>query len=246
MWWIETLVWRIATLGRSFLIYKTMRFGQRTAGLPSFTTPSDFVSRATAEWNLALQHTSKEWKMSCSGCALIAPLSMSMLQINSVFNDVLARTSTIAAFVFAVAGLVLSASLVLNLHQLNRRKCRNQWINASRSFGDLESIEFWSLLAFPMSLLMWSVIFFLITVLVLAWNIQDGSLLSDSISGGKRAQSIISATFLMLLAMTLAALCIAANRLVGGCFRRRAEKAPVNSLLFLEFCKFCFVNLIYL
>ncbi|KAF8200241.1 hypothetical protein BJ912DRAFT_948404 [Pholiota molesta] len=57
-----------------------------------------------------------------------------------------------------------------------------------------------------MSLLMWSGILFLITVLVLAWNIQDGSLLSDSISGGGRAQSIISATFLMVLAMTLAAL----------------------------------------
>jgi hypothetical protein len=83
VWWIQTLAWRIATLGRPFSIYKAMRFGQRTAtddvhyardtGLPIFTTPSDFVSLATAEWNLALQHLSKEWKISCSGCALIAP-----------------------------------------------------------------------------------------------------------------------------------------------------------------------------
>jgi hypothetical protein len=57
-----------------------------------------------------------------------------MLQINPIFNDVLARTSSIAAFVFSVAGLVLSASFVLNIHQFNRRKCRNQWISVCRLF----------------------------------------------------------------------------------------------------------------
>ncbi|KAF8189650.1 hypothetical protein BJ912DRAFT_966018, partial [Pholiota molesta] len=78
----------------------------------------------------------------------------------------------------------------------------------------LESAEFWSLLAFPMALLIWSVGLCVMSVLILAWTSQDGSVAS---TGRAKAKIIVSASFLMVLAMTLAAF-IAASKLPGGWF----------------------------
>lgn len=83
----------------------------------------------------------------------------------------------------------------------------------------MESVDFWSILAFPMSLLLWyvnyptlrpkqltisirSVILCVVTILILAWTMQDGGLLLNS---HVRAGNIISAIFLMASATTLAA-----------------------------------------
>lgn len=61
-------------------------------------------------------------------------LSVALLQIDSVFDDVLARTASMAAFIFSLAGLILSVSFTLNNHQFSRRKCRNYWAKVCSFF----------------------------------------------------------------------------------------------------------------
>ncbi|KAF8189651.1 hypothetical protein BJ912DRAFT_1103891 [Pholiota molesta] len=138
------------------------------------------VSVTGGEWEAALVDIGTEWKMSSSGCAIIIPLCIGLFQLNAVAQNVSTRTAILAAFLFATAGLALGARLTARLPQFNTRKCRNAWESASCSCADLDSVEFWSLLAFPMALLLWSAILCVMSVLILAWTSQDGSVVSDS------------------------------------------------------------------
>ncbi|KAF8189648.1 hypothetical protein BJ912DRAFT_360283 [Pholiota molesta] len=195
--------WWMATMGRSFTIYnRTRKSGYRTMHNDPEVFRSDYVSLAIVEWEKALKYIGTEWKTSSAGCALIIPLSVTLLQVNDVSQNILARTAVMAAFLFAIAGLALGARLITRLPQFHKKNGRNAWDKASRSCSDLESAEFWSLLAFPMALLIWSVGLCVMSVLILVWTSQDGSVLSI---GRAKAKTIVSASFLMVLAMTLAA-----------------------------------------
>ncbi|KAF8189652.1 hypothetical protein BJ912DRAFT_1142882 [Pholiota molesta] len=195
--------WWIITMGRSFTLYSDARIGNRIVRHDPEGFPSDCVSLATAQWEASLKYMSTEWKISSAGCVLFVPLTVGLLQINAIFQNVLTRTAVVAAFIFAIAGLALSAHFMARLPQFNKRKCRKAWAKASHSCTDLESVEFWSVFALPMALLLWSAILCIATVLILAWTSQDvGGAFSDSRA---RAKTIVSASFLMVLAMTLAA-----------------------------------------
>ncbi|KAF9478444.1 hypothetical protein BDN70DRAFT_942894 [Pholiota conissans] len=214
--WLRRFVWRMATFESSYTIYQANKYTPRDNILDDSDrlqydrlyseTHTDYVSFSTAQWGRALRNIQKEWKVSRLGCALIAPVSIALLQIDSVFYDVLARTAAITAFIFSMAGLILSANLMLIVDQFRGRRCRNAWIKASESFDDPTSVEFWSLLGFPLALLMWSMIPCIAVVFVLAWNLQDGDQLSDgNEKKDLKVLNIISGVFLMVLSFTVAA-----------------------------------------
>ncbi|KAF8189732.1 hypothetical protein BJ912DRAFT_966277 [Pholiota molesta] len=202
--WLPRAIWVIMTFGLCRVFYKTWPYVPRAVDAGSDGLP--FVvntNHGFAEWNIIVGKLKKQWKQICLGCALILSLAVALLQIDLVLKSTIGRTTAIMSFIFSSAGLVLGTSFRLIIHRSKDGKCPNQWIKASQSLDNLESIRFWSFPALPLSLLVWSVIFCFITVLGLPWAVQNGS--AESGSAAMRRGEIISVSFLMILtAMVIA------------------------------------------
>ncbi|KAF9474941.1 hypothetical protein BDN70DRAFT_996770 [Pholiota conissans] len=192
--WSPEMLTRIQIFGWSFATLRIYRsFFSARKFLPTF--PQDPGSHCSTneytaqieecnngesdldcQWRKVSKVLKKEWIYDSAGCALFLPISVSLLQIDSVSENIFGRTAAIAGFLFACAGVLLSATLILRFSQ----KYKDEWMKASESLDDLESVKFWSLVAFPRSCLLWSMMLCSAAVLMLAWTAQNGSLFSNS------------------------------------------------------------------
>jgi hypothetical protein len=95
-------------MGRSVEIYRHgMENEQR--GMRAYYTVSNYRR------NIYLSNTFRD------------SLSVTLLQVNDVSQNVLARTAVMAAFLFAIAGLALGARLITRLPQFHKKNGRNAW-----------------------------------------------------------------------------------------------------------------------
>ncbi|KAF9478442.1 hypothetical protein BDN70DRAFT_879960 [Pholiota conissans] len=191
------LAWMVVTMGRLRSVFQGHKYVGRSSR-DNFDIPErnpDLASFSMAQWELVLRVFRTEWKTSRFGCVIVVPLAITILQIDTVSEDIYARTAAIMSFLFSATGLVLSVSLLSIEPKFHARNSRNKWIQSSRTLEDLESTEFWSLFILPASLLIWSIIPNVIAVLILTWN-----------GGGIVGSGTASAIVLMSLTTVLAGL----------------------------------------
>lgn len=67
----------------------------------------------------------------------MASLAIALLQIDSILNDVYCRTTTVAAFVMAGGGFILTTMFLTMIPQLSSRKGRTFWIEVSCKYAHL-------------------------------------------------------------------------------------------------------------
>ncbi|KAF8972105.1 hypothetical protein BDZ97DRAFT_1011644 [Flammula alnicola] len=188
-----------------------------------------------AKWYRLVRKLMKVWKLVRLGCALLLPLSIAFLQLDSVINNVLGRTTAISAFIFSSTGLALSCLYMATKSTFSDRRFRNKWVEActfpnkymfdvtmvlqaSRSgLETMEAVEFWALLALPLSSLVWSVLFCVSTILIVVWTEQNGrGILTNGDYNVGQAAFVSSATFLTTLTLTIIAQIYRAVKMFRG------------------------------
>ncbi|KAF8959538.1 hypothetical protein BDZ97DRAFT_1837609 [Flammula alnicola] len=95
------------------------------------------------------------------------------------------------------------------------RNFRNKWVEAcifpnkytySIGFQTVEAVEFWALLALPLSSLIWSVLFCVSTILTVVWTEQNGGgVPKNGDYNVGQATFVSSARFLTTLTLTIIA-----------------------------------------
>ncbi|KAF9567666.1 hypothetical protein CPC08DRAFT_719311 [Agrocybe pediades] len=111
---------------------------------------------------------SRIWRLVSILCGILLPLSIAFLQVNGVAENIVTRTLTLSAAVFASSGLLTSGLYVCNKARFQSKKLGKKWKQASENHRSSESVEFWALLALPLSSLIWSAICCICTVLAVA------------------------------------------------------------------------------
>ncbi|KAF8966028.1 hypothetical protein BDZ97DRAFT_1917736 [Flammula alnicola] len=216
IYYIGYNVWMALTLGLARFYYTTWRLvqSQSTTENTSPDSPASSlginvanVFLVHAKWHRLVRKLMKVWKLVRLGCALLLPLSIAFLQLDSVFNNVLGRTTAISAFIFSSTGLALSCLFIASKTTFNDRNFRNKWVEVSRSgLETMEAVEFWALLALPLSSLVWSVLFCVSTILIVVWTEQNGrGILTNGDYNVGQAAFVSSATFLTTLTLTIIA-----------------------------------------
>ncbi|PPQ82817.1 hypothetical protein CVT25_009195 [Psilocybe cyanescens] len=125
-----------------------------------------------AQWAKVLRRMVAIWRLARLGCAVLLPLSITLLQIDGVVNTVLSRTCTISTAVFAAAGLISSGVYLFLRNELINNKNKTRWIQASQveTSYSIQSIEFWTYLALPVASMIWGILTCVITVVCIAWT----------------------------------------------------------------------------
>ncbi|KAF8959540.1 hypothetical protein BDZ97DRAFT_1922887 [Flammula alnicola] len=195
---IFIVLWTTLTLGLLPVYYAEYRAetaGEETASLPP---PADTEIRS---WKAIARDLIKIWTLVCKGGLGLCPLSLTMLQIHGVTESTLARTSTIAACVCGGSAFLLSAVFISMRSKLNRGKIAHLWVEASPSLSVPEAVIFWTTLVSPMSYLIWSILFCVLTLLVVSWNKYIGGGIAPDAgnSEGAKPAFIISGVFLTTL-----------------------------------------------
>ncbi|KAF8959532.1 hypothetical protein BDZ97DRAFT_1922881 [Flammula alnicola] len=191
-------LWTTLTLGLLPVYYAEYRAettGAETASLPP---PADTEVRS---WKAVARDLTKVWALCTTEAYLVLRLSLTLLQIPGVTESILARTSTIAACVCGGSAFLLSAVFISMRSKFNRGKIAHLWVEASPSLSAPKALTFWTTLVSPMSYLIWSLIFCILTLLVVSWNRYIGR--GPSPDGGNSADTkaafIASGVFLTSL-----------------------------------------------
>ncbi|KAF8959535.1 hypothetical protein BDZ97DRAFT_1390232 [Flammula alnicola] len=195
---IVIVLWTALTLGLLPVYYAEYRAettGAETASLPP---PADTEVRS---WKVVARDLIKVWTLVCKGGLVLCPLSLTLLQIPGVTESTLARTSTIAACVCGGSAFLLSAVFISMRSKLNRGKIAHLWIEASPSLSTPKALTFWTTLVSPISYLIWSLIFCILTLLLVAWNryVGGGPTPDGGNSADTKAAFIMSGAFLTSL-----------------------------------------------
>ncbi|KAF9474619.1 hypothetical protein BDN70DRAFT_959932 [Pholiota conissans] len=165
---------RILTFGISERYYNTRKFSPTLSlELLEVQPHPQHNEDANAKWDEVVMNFHDEWKIVSVGCGIGIPLSVGLLQIDSILQSTMGRTTAIMTFILSGAGFILAASFLIMIRVNTRReerRCPSLWIEASRDFDHVVSIEFWTILAMPLCLFIWSAIFCAVTVLSLAWS----------------------------------------------------------------------------
>ncbi|KAF8966033.1 hypothetical protein BDZ97DRAFT_1756755 [Flammula alnicola] len=195
---IFIVLWTALTLGLLPVYYAEHRAettGAETASLPP---PADTAVRA---WKVVTRDLIKVWALCTTEAYLVLRLSLALLQIPGVTESTLARTSTISACVCSGSAFLLSAMFISMRSKLNCGRIAHLWIEASPSLSAPKALIFWTTLASPMSYLIWSLLFCILTLLVVSWNRYIGG--GPSPDGGNSADTkaafITSGVFLTSL-----------------------------------------------
>ncbi|KAF8972108.1 hypothetical protein BDZ97DRAFT_1913348 [Flammula alnicola] len=191
-------LWTALTLGLLPVYYAEYRAettGAETASLPS---PADTEVQS---WNNVARDLINIWALVCKGGLVLCPLSLTLLQIPGVTESTLARTSTIAACVCSGSAFLLSAVFISMESKLNRGQIAHLWVEASSSLSASKALTFWTTLVSPMSYLIWSLLFCILTLLVVSWNryIGGGPTPDGGNSADTKAAFITSGVFLTSL-----------------------------------------------
>ncbi|KAF8958484.1 hypothetical protein BDZ97DRAFT_1442496 [Flammula alnicola] len=227
---IFIVLWTTLTLGLLPVYYAEYRAettGAETVSLPS---PADTEVRS---WKDVAKDLIKIWALVCKGGLFLCPLSLTLLQIHGVTESTLARTSTIAACVCGGSAFLLSAVFISMRSKLNRGRVAHLWVEASPSLSAPKAVIFWTTLVSPMSYLMWSMLFCILTLLVVAWNKYIGGGITPDAgnSEGAKPAFIISGVFLTTLiigSIVQVRRAIALIRGIAACEATGAVRHPVS------------------
>ncbi|KAF8959536.1 hypothetical protein BDZ97DRAFT_1922883 [Flammula alnicola] len=195
---IVIVLWTALTLGLLPVYYAEYRAettGAETASLPP---PADTEVRS---WKVVARDLIKVWALGTTETYLVLRLSLTLLQIPGVIGSTLPRTLTIAACVCGGSAFLLSAVFISMRSKLNRGKIAHLWVEASPSLSAPEALVFWTTLVSPMSYLIWSLLFCILTLLVVSWNryIGGGPTPDGGNSANTKAAFITSGVFLTSL-----------------------------------------------
>ncbi|KAF8956693.1 hypothetical protein BDZ97DRAFT_1925229 [Flammula alnicola] len=224
------VLWTTLTLGLLPVYYAEYRAettGAETASLPS---PADTEVRS---WKDVTKDLIKIWVLVCKGGLFLGPLSLTLLQIHGVTDSTLARTLTIAACVCGGSAFLLSAVFISMRSKLSRGRVAHLWVEASPSLSAPKAVIFWTTLVSPMSYLMWSMLFCILTLLVVAWNKYTGGGITPDAgnSEGAKPALIISGVFLTTLiigSIVQVRRAIALIRGIAACEATGAVRHPVS------------------
>ncbi|PPQ88913.1 hypothetical protein CVT25_009148 [Psilocybe cyanescens] len=109
------------------------------------------------KWNKTVRMMVTVWKLAWVCNAMILPLSIAVLQINSIITTTFGRTSALMSIAFSCAGLLSSGVYVSGKLDLKHKKMESKWREASREPKSAQSIEFWASISLPVSSLIWFV-----------------------------------------------------------------------------------------
>ncbi|KAF8972070.1 hypothetical protein BDZ97DRAFT_1752689 [Flammula alnicola] len=143
--------------------------------MPSLPVPADTQVRS---WQGAVKNLTKIWALVCKGGVVLLPMSLTLLQFGGT-KSTLARTLTIAACVCAGGAFILSAIFISMRSRLSRGSVGNLWAEASPTLSSPGALTFWVTLVSPMSYIIWSLLFCVLTVLVVSWNKDVGGTTPD-------------------------------------------------------------------
>ncbi|KAF8965702.1 hypothetical protein BDZ97DRAFT_1756995 [Flammula alnicola] len=163
---ISITLWTVLTLGllpAYYAEYREERIGTEISSLP---VPSDTQVRS---WQSIVKNLTKSWVLVCKGGVVLLPMSLTLLQFGGM-KSTLARMLTIAACVCAGGAFILSAILISMRSKLSRGSIGNLWAEASPTLSTPGALTFWVTLVSPMSYMIWSLLFCVLTLLVVSWN----------------------------------------------------------------------------
>ncbi|KAF8966030.1 hypothetical protein BDZ97DRAFT_1917738 [Flammula alnicola] len=213
---IFIVLWTTLTLGLLPVYYAEYRAETTGAEAASLPPPADTEVRS---WKVVARDLTKIWALVCKGGLVLCPLSLTLLQIPGVTESTLARTSTIAACVCGSSAFLLSAVFISMRSKLNGGKIAHLWIEVSPSLSAPKALVFWTTLVSPMSYLIWSLLFCVLTLLVVSWNTYIGG--GPTPDGGNSAETkaafITSGVFLTSLIIGTVVQVYRAISLVRGC-----------------------------
>ncbi|KAF9474622.1 hypothetical protein BDN70DRAFT_996938 [Pholiota conissans] len=187
---------QFGTLGLSRTFYEARRF-KPTQVLPIH--PFTLDATRAIQWNTVLRTLSREWKQISIASGLILTLSIALLQIDTILQNPLGRTTAVTAAILSGQSFILAGTFTSIIPRNQGYKWSCQWIEASLSFNNLVSVEFWLFLALPLSLLVWSTIFFIITILTLLWNGGSVPVEADGGESSSRLENIVGGIFVTTL-----------------------------------------------
>ncbi|KAJ3506690.1 hypothetical protein NLJ89_g6733 [Agrocybe chaxingu] len=166
----------ISTIGTSTICFQRLRY----AAPSPLTTFSDVEAQAdvqevSAGWGDAIKILMPLWKLVRIASAIFLPLCLALLQIDSIRNSLLSRTFAISALIFSFDGLLSSCVYVGFKDRISSSQVANQWVEASSpdTSSSVRASKFWAAIVTPMSSMAWCVIWFMLSMFVLAWNTDD-------------------------------------------------------------------------
>ncbi|KDR82175.1 hypothetical protein GALMADRAFT_135536 [Galerina marginata CBS 339.88] len=154
------------------------------------------------QWSQILVKMVKTWKVVRNACILEVPLSLAFFQVNGVNSNIYARTSALSACVCSSAALVACSLYSSLLSGPANRRLRRKWLEASRSLNTRGSIDFWVFFAWPISSLVWSIVFSISAIGIAVWTSAPDVPAIDAASAGRGridASVVTSAVFLTVL-----------------------------------------------
>ncbi|KAF8972072.1 hypothetical protein BDZ97DRAFT_1752691 [Flammula alnicola] len=163
---ISVMLWTVLTLGLLPAYYAEYREEMTATETPSLPAPADTERRS---WKDVARDMMKVWALVCKGGLVLCPMSLTLLQFGGM-KSTLARTLTIAACICAGGAFILSAIFISMRSKLSRGSIGNLWVEASPTLSSPGALTFWVTLVSPMSYMIWSLLYCVLTLLVISWN----------------------------------------------------------------------------
>ncbi|PPQ92309.1 hypothetical protein CVT25_008600 [Psilocybe cyanescens] len=160
---------------------------------------SPTLTQSTADggdsrWDMVVSRMVDLWKVVCMGCGILLPLSFGFFQIGGVSENTYARTGTLSVYICSGMGLITGIWYIYLEASFRAGRLGDAWVKASVSPENRESVDFWTYLSLPFSLLGWSILFSFTTFTIIVY--VDSSQIPDAsptavYSNPKQIMSII-------------------------------------------------------
>ncbi|KAF8885383.1 hypothetical protein CPB84DRAFT_132707 [Gymnopilus junonius] len=152
------------TLCLHFVFFKHLRFRPRANHplvIANDTILGIHLLTSYDQWATALSMRDRVWKGTSVASTLLLSSSLALLQIDLVNTNYIGRTFALLSCLFASSGLIAAGLCLLIRRKQLDKDCRKKWINASLVSTSLESLDFWTCLAFPTEMIIWQVAYLL-------------------------------------------------------------------------------------
>ncbi|CAA7265351.1 unnamed protein product [Cyclocybe aegerita] len=165
----------ISTMGTSTICFQKLRY----AAPNSLSTFSDVEAQAdvqeiSAGWRDTITILMPLWKLVRIASAIFLPLCLALLQIDPIRNSLVSRTFAISALIFSFDGLLSSCVYVGFKDRISSSQVAKRWqASSSDTFANIQASKFWAAIAMPISSMGWCVIWFMLSMFVLAWNTDN-------------------------------------------------------------------------